>query len=487
MNTLTIALNLLIAQGLLGAFDVLFHHEMRAALPQQVSAATELRIHAVRSMLYGILFAGLAWFTWGGLWLGVLAGIILIEVLLTLWDFVVEDSSRLLPPSERVLHTILAINGGAIIALLCLQLPVWWTLPNNLIFVSHDWQSIVLSVLAFGVNVSGVRDGCAAHALRRRCNEAPRVHFVHAPQHILITGGTGFIGQILCRALLADGHELTLLVRNPLKAAYLFNGRVRSITTLDQLNPEICIDAVINLAGERIVGWRWTTARKQALITSRVDTTRALVEWIARARHKPRLMISASAVGYYGVQSQSDPTVLKEDTPGQPVFVSELCQHWEAAAREVSQYGIPLAVLRLGLVFGYQGVLPAMRAPFMFGIGGSIGEGRQVMSWVHIDDVLGVMAHLMNNTDPKQIQGVYNVTAPQPITQREFAHTLGRVWHRPSVFTTPAVLFRWLLGEQATLMLDGQRVAPAKLEHSGYRFLFPQLEVALQDLRSGVS
>ncbi|HEX9810777.1 MAG TPA: TIGR01777 family oxidoreductase [Burkholderiales bacterium] len=482
MNTLNIVLNLLVIQGVLGAFDTIYHHELRAALPQQPGAGLELRIHAIRSVLYGVVFAGLAWFAWGGVWLVVLGIIVLIEVVLTLWDFLVEDRTRLLPQSERVLHTVLAINSGAAFGLLCLHAPIWWALPTGLHPVFQGWQSVVLSVFAIGVAASGVRDAFANRALGRRLNQIANVRFDGPAKHVLITGGTGFIGQVLCRALLATGHEITLLTRDPIKCAYLFNGRARCVTQLTELDPATRVDVVINLAGERIVGPRWTEARRQALIASRVGTTRALVDWISKARTKPKLMISASAVGYYGVQAPDDTRTLSEDAAGQGVFVSELCQLWETAARAVTRHRVPLALLRLGLVFGHQGVLPGMRLPFMLGLGGPIGTGRQAMSWVHIDDVLGVIAHLMNS-DPARAAGVYNVTAPQTVTQADFARTLGRVWHRPSLLTMPGTLFRAVLGEQATLMLDGQRVYPTRLEQSGYRFLFPRLETALTNLR----
>jgi uncharacterized protein len=482
MNTLPLVLDLIIAQALLGAFDTLYHHELRAALPQQPSAALELKIHAGRSFVYGVLFVGLAWLVWGGVWLLLLAGMLLTEVVLTLWDFLVEDRSRILPPAERVLHTIMALNGGAAFALLCLFAPLWWKLASRLRFTTHGWQSLVLSVFAVGVVASALRDARAGSALRRRGRRTPDIRFAPAAQSLLITGGTGFIGQELCRALLADGHELTLLARDPLKTAYLFEGRVHCVTRLDDLDPGTRFDVVINLAGERILGPRWTPARRRKLIESRAGTTLALVDWIARATHKPRLMISASAVGYYGVQDPGDPSVLTETAPSQQDFVSGICQRWEEAARGVIRHGVPLAILRLGIVLGHQGALPMMRLPFLAGLGGRMGSGRQVVSWIHIEDVLGAIAHIMANPNARGVEAVYNLTAPQPVTQNEFARTLARVLHRPSLLPTPAGALRLILGEQAMLLLEGQRACPARLEEENYRFRFPQLETALRDL-----
>jgi uncharacterized protein (TIGR01777 family) len=314
----------------------------------------------------------------------------------------------------------------------------------------------------------------------------PNIKFAGGAQSLLITGGTGFIGQELCRALLADGHELTLLARDPSKAAHLFGGRVHCVTALNDadagLDPSSRFDVVINLAGERILGPRWTPARKRKLIESRVGMTRSLVDWIARATHKPRLMISASGVGYYGFQAQSDPTTLTESAASSADFVSELARQWEAAAQAVASHGVPLALLRLGVVLGHQGALPMMRLPFLAGVGGRLGSGRQVISWIHINDVLNAIAHIMGNPDSRCVVGVYNLTAPQAVSQNEFAKSLARVLHRPSLFPTPAALLRLILGEQAMLLLEGQRVSPARLEKEGYRFLFSQLEPALQDL-----
>jgi uncharacterized protein (TIGR01777 family) len=482
MNTLPLVLDLIIAQALLGAFDTLYHHELRAALPQQTSAALELKIHAGRSFVYGALFVGLAWLAWGGFWLLLLAAMLLSEVVLTLWDFLVEDRSRILPPAERVLHTIMALNGGAAFAFLCLFAPIWWRLPNRLQPTTHGWHSVVLSVLAVGVVVSAVRDARAGSALRRRGLRTSDIRFVPAAQSLLITGGAGFIGQELCRALLADGHELTLLARDPLKTAYLFEGRVNCVTRLDDLDPGTGFDVVINLAGERILGPRWTPVRRRKLIESRVGTTLALVDWIARATQKPRLLISASAVGYYGVQDPNDPAALTETAAGQADFVSGICRRWEDAAGGVTRHGVSLAILRLGIVLGHQGALPLMRLPFLAGLGGRMGSGRQVVSWIHIEDVLGAIAHIMANRNARGAEAVYNLTAPQPVTQNEFARTLARVLRRPSLLPMPAGALRLILGEQAMLLLEGQRACPTRLEEESYHFRFPKLETALRDL-----
>jgi len=264
-----------------------------------------------------------------------------------------------------------------------------------------------------------------------------------------------------------------------LKAAHQFQGKAHCVTTLDELAPDTEFDVVVNLAGERVLGPRWTKKRRARLVASRVYTTQAVVAWVARASHKPRLMISASAIGYYGVQRPDDRTALTEASERQPDFLSELCQSWEEAARGVMKHDVALAILRFGLVLGHQGALPRMRLPFKLGLGGPIGSGRQVVSWVHVEDTVGVIAWLMANTDS---QGIYNVTAPQAVTQREFAKALAGVLHRPAIATLPGVVVRCALGAQSMLLLEGQRVYPARLVQASYPFRFPKLEDALRDL-----
>ncbi|MGT2459212.1 TIGR01777 family oxidoreductase [Cupriavidus basilensis] len=485
----TVILNLLIVQGLMGAFDTVWHHELRCALPQQHNAAPELRLHAIRAVLYGVLFAGLAWFAWGGAWLVPLWAIIAIEILLTLRDFVVEDQTRSLPPSERVTHTVLAINGGVIFGLLAWHSQSWWQLPAGLHFNPQGWQSWVLSVFALGVAASGVRDALASRALAGRAGSVPVFDFAGAAtarcaQSFLLTGGTGFIGQALVRALLADGHRVTIWARNPRVASQLFDGRAACVGALAELDPATRFDVVVNLAGAPILGSRWSAARKRSLVESRVGTTRALTAWLASATHRPRLLINGSAVGYYGIQADDDLRERTEASAPQDIFASQLCREWEQAAQAVAGLGIPLAILRLGVVYGHQGALPAMMMPVRLGFGGPMGSGRQAQSWVHIDDVLGVIAWLCRGAAPASegAVAIYNLVAPETPTQVGLVRTAAAVLHRPAWMPTPAWPMRLALGEQATLLLDGLRAAPARLQQEGYAFRFPTLQLALEDL-----
>ncbi|MFP5392471.1 MAG: TIGR01777 family oxidoreductase [Gammaproteobacteria bacterium] len=481
MNTHTLALQLMAAQGCLGAFDTLYHHELTEALAHRHSARRELAIHALRAMLYSVLFIGLSSWEFHGWWAAVLIAVFAIEIVLTLWDFVIEDRSRLLPATERVTHTILAVNGGAFIALLALNAPAWFAQPTALVYHANGALGIFLALCGIGVGLSGVRDALAALDLKRRAQAEAAVqpiHFADQPSSVLVTGATGFIGQRLVRALVADGHHVMVLSRQPRAAAWLFDGRVECVASMADLPRSRRIDVVINLAGARILGWRWSDKRKAVLRASRVGLTRGLVEWIARAEHKPAMLLSASAIGYYGTQVRGDETALAEDAPAQPVFMSQLCREWEAAAHQAETYGVKVACMRFGLVLGTQGALPMMLLPIRFGAGGPLGDGRQWLSWIHVDDLIGAIAHVWRRGEA----GAYNFTAPECITQAQFARTAAGVLHRPCVLPTPGAPMRLLLGEQADLLLEGQRVVPTRLLSDGFRFRFPLLERALRNV-----
>lgn len=302
-----------------------------------------------------------------------------------------------------------------------------------------------------------------------------------AAQRFLVTGATGFIGRQLVSALLRDGRQVTVLTRDPAHAATLFDasGNVECVASMDQLPPSRRIDVVINLAGARILGWRWTAARRAALRRSRVALTAKLVDWIAKAEHKPALLLSGSAIGYYGVQPHGDATELTEAAPPQPVFMSDLCREWEAAAHGAEAHGVTVACMRFGLVLGRQGALPMLLLPIKLGLGGPLGGGRQWQSWIHVDDVIGAMAHLCRTGEG----GSYNFTAPESLTQAQFSRVAAGVLHRPYGFPTPGWPMRLALGEQADLLLEGQRVAPQRLLAGGFVFRYPQLAAALDSLR----
>ena len=367
------------------------------------------------------------------------------------------------------------MNGGACIMLLVLNSPNWFTQPTALVWQWHGALSVFLALCGVGVGVSSLRDGFAALALSRRgvleaASQLP--DFGAAKRSFLVTGATGFIFQKLVRALLRDGQRVTVLTRQARQAAWLFEGQVDCIGSMDQLPTSRRVDVIVNLAGARVLGWRWTEARRAALRKSRVELTASVVAWIARAEHKSGLLLSASAIGYYGNQARGDDSVLTENAPPQPIFMSDLCREWEQAAGQASAHGVRVALMRIGVVLGMQGALPMMLMPIKIGLGGPLGGGAQWQSWIHVDDVINAIAHLCRSGG----EGAYNFTAPESIRQAEFSQVAARVLGRPYGIRTPGFPMRLALGEQADLLLEGSRVAPARLSAAGFTFSHPRLE-----------
>lgn len=308
------------------------------------------------------------------------------------------------------------------------------------------------------------------------------LHFGTPGQTVLVTGATGFVGRQLVAALLADGQRVIAMSRDTARAARQLGGGVRCVMTATELPATEQVDVVVNLAGARILGPRWTKKRQAALRASRVALTHRVVDWIAQAHVKPRLMLSASAIGYYGVQPCDAAVPLTEDSPPQPVFMSQLCQEWELAARRAAQYGVQVATTRFGLVLGHRGALPAMLMPVRLGVGGPLGGGRQQLSWIHVADVLRAQAWLAQRSERENVDGAWNFTAPECVTQRDFVGTAARLLRRPAILPTPGWPVRLLLGEQADLLLEGQCVVPERLLREGFAFRYPALREALGDL-----
>ncbi|MDZ4201519.1 MAG: TIGR01777 family oxidoreductase [Gallionella sp.] len=294
---------------------------------------------------------------------------------------------------------------------------------------------------------------------------------------ILVTGGTGLIGRALCRALSADGHQITVLSRKPETVAAKCGEHVQAIATLDEWHAERRFDAVINLAGEPIADKAWSEARKRVLRDSRVALTERLVARIADARHKPAVLLSGSAVGYYGACGDTE---VDETAPAGADFPAQLCLAWEQAAERASASGVRVCLLRTALVLSRDGgLLARMLPPFRFGLGARLGDGRQWMSWVHINDYVAMVLALLRSSD---VQGAYNMAAPYPVTNADFTATLARVLGRPAVAAAPPGMLRLALGERAGMLLEGQRLVSLKIEKLGYRFQYSVLENALRDL-----
>ncbi len=304
--------------------------------------------------------------------------------------------------------------------------------------------------------------------------------------HVLITGGTGLIGTALAKALLADGHGVTILTRQ--RNPRLSEGAVAQLW--DGKTPEDWghlvneVDAVVNLAGENIAGQgllpgRWTVSRKEVIRQSRIGAGLALAQAIADATKPPAVLVQASGIGYYGT---SDDEPIDEEAPAGTDFLATLAVDWEASTRPVEDKGVRRVVIRTGAVLSTSGgALPKLLLPYQMYVGGPAGSGRQFMPWIHIDDEVNAIRFLIEQSTA---QGAFNLCAPSPVTNREFGNTLGRVMHRPSLLPVPAFVLHMLLGEVADLVLEGQRAFPKRLQSLGYEFRFAELEPALRDLLS---
>ncbi|MFM2343545.1 MAG: hypothetical protein RLZZ210_153 [Pseudomonadota bacterium] len=296
---------------------------------------------------------------------------------------------------------------------------------------------------------------------------------------ILITGGTGLIGRAICKELAILGHEITVLSRNPNSVAEKCGKNIKAIKSLDEYTPDVIFDAIINLAGEPIVDKPWTDSRKNSLWDSRITLTEKIVDKIGQAYTKPNVLLSGSAIGFY---PNLDTKIINESTqPSNDLhFGVKICIEWEKSALKANNLGVRVCNLRTGLVMAKDGgVLQKMLLPFKLGLGSSIGNGMQYMSWIHIDDYVKIIKLLLEN---QNAVGAYNMVAPNPVTNKEFTKTLAQVLKRPAIFFTPTFLIKLLLGQRAYLLLDSQRIVPHKLQELGYKFEYPNLFDALDNL-----
>ncbi|HKR78072.1 MAG TPA: TIGR01777 family oxidoreductase [Nitrospira sp.] len=298
--------------------------------------------------------------------------------------------------------------------------------------------------------------------------------------HIILTGGSGFIGRALCRALSGKGHRITVLTTHGRTASQVFGPSVTAVqwNGRDGGAWEKSLegaDAVVNLAGAPIADGRWTNARKRLLTESRVQLTRCLVEAISQRSAKPRVLISASGIGFYG---PNDDALLTETSPRGDGFLAELCVEWEREAGRASDFGTRVVLLRTGMVLERDGgALPKMLLPFRLFVGGPIMPGTQWVSWIHRDDHVRLIEWALATPT---VSGPINAVAPEPERMQAFCATLGRVLHRPSWLPVPEPVLSLGLGELGTVMTTGQRVSPEKALHGGYMFKYPTLELALR-------
>jgi hypothetical protein len=298
--------------------------------------------------------------------------------------------------------------------------------------------------------------------------------------NVLIIGGTGFIGSALTRSLTGQGCEVTVLSRKPESVEKICGSGIKALNNLNQLKPDDTYQVIINLAGAPVFDVRWSDARKQIIRDSRIKLTKQLVECMARMTVKPELLISGSAIGYYGDQGD---TVLTEQSATSPDFSQRLCADWENEAKKAEQSGIRVCLIRTGLVLaGGGGLLQRMLPPFRLGLGGQLGNGKQWMSWVHRQDWIAIARLMIADSS---MQGAYNATAPNPVTNSEFTRTLAHCLKRPALLPVPAWLLKFLLGEMSELVLGSQRVMPERLIAQGFRFQYTDISSALNQALGG--
>jgi len=296
--------------------------------------------------------------------------------------------------------------------------------------------------------------------------------------NILITGGTGFVGNELRTMLLKEGHNLVIVTRSPKKYENENAKNQRFISWEDDLVSEMeKMNAVVNLAGENIFGQRWTEDVKKRIMDSRVQTTERLVEAMKNAESRPEVFVSASASGYYGNRGDD---ILTESEPASDDFLARVCVEWEEASHEAKDLGIRVVNPRIGIVLEKGGgALEKMVPAFQCFVGGPIGNGEQYMSWVHRTDLCEAIIFPINN---KEINGPYNVNSPNPVTMNEFSETLGNIMNRPSIFRVPRFALDVILGEAAKPVTDSIRMQPKELQVAGFDFRFGDLEEALSDI-----
>jgi uncharacterized protein len=294
---------------------------------------------------------------------------------------------------------------------------------------------------------------------------------------ILISGASGLVGSALVRSLNNNGHSLILLTRSPESTKRLFpEMETRSWDFVTPLNSLPEIDYAIHLAGEPIFAKRWSAHQKEILRSSRIVSTRELVNALKKLTPRPTGFLSASAIGFYG--DRGDEVIDEQSAPGND-FLATLCRDWEKEALAASAVGIRTVCLRTGIVLAEKGgALGKMLPPFKLGLGGPIGRGKQWMSWIHIDDEIGLIKHALTNT----FEGPMNLTAPDPVTNQSFSKALGEAVHRPAVLPTPALALKVMLGEVADVLTSSQRVVPRVAEKTRYSFKYPDLRAALKAL-----
>lgn len=475
---------LMAVQALLGGFDNLWHHELHAKLPQRRAARRELALHATREGSYGVVFAALAWTQWHGVLALLLGALLLAEVGVTLADFLEEDRTRQLPPFERVLHTVLALTYGLFLAALAPHLVDWARQPAGIAWTPHGLVSWVFSACSAGLFAWSARNAIAVRTLGRAPEPAAAAALRHDDRilpAVLVTGATGFVGSALVEQLRRDERRVIVLARDLLQARAQFGAGVWVVDRLDAIPSETVIDAVVNLAGARVLGLPWTRARRAVLLRSRTEVTAAVVGLMRRLQQRPRVLVSASAVGFYGATPGGAFDPCDECAPARPgQFQSDLCAAVEHEARRAEALGVRVVRMRFGVVLGRgDGAYPMLALSARLGLGAVLGSGRQPAPWIHLDDAVGLLRFALADGG---LAGPVNAVSPATPTQAAFARALAASFGRRVHLRVPHAALRRPLGEMAELLLEGQNAVPAAALAAGYRFRHPTLQGALAAL-----
>ena len=302
-------------------------------------------------------------------------------------------------------------------------------------------------------------------------------------ERVIVTGATGFIGKALCFRLAGEGYEVIALTRSLEKGKKLFANQATAArwdgkTAQDWLDFADGALAIVNLAGENIGSGRWTPRKKQSILQSRLDAGRAVVEAVKSVEKKPKVVIQASAIGCYG--SRADELIDEDSSRGEG-FLAGVVKEWEFSTQEVESLDVRRVIIRSGVVLGREGgAFLRLLKPFRFFAGGPLGSGRQWFSWIHLADELSAIIFLLKRDD---LKGIFNLTAPQSLVQKDLAYLLGKILRRPSWIPVPGFMLRLFLGEMAEdMLLVSQRVAPRRLLEAGFSFRYPQMELALQEI-----
>lgn len=303
---------------------------------------------------------------------------------------------------------------------------------------------------------------------------------------VAVTGATGFVGSRLVEKLTEQGDRTIVLTRSPQRGQNRFPASRFPTLEIVEYHPQKSgnwqeriagCDGVVNLAGEPIANERWTPQVKQKILLSRVEGTQKIVEAIANANPKPKVLVNSSAVGYYGT---SETATFDETSPPGDDFLARVCKLWEAEAQKVTESGVRLAIVRTGIVIGNGGAIAKMLTPFKLFIGGPLGSGQQWFSWIHREDLVNLILECLKRPD---LNGTFNATAPNPVRMNQLCQTLGEVLNRPSWLPVPGFILELLLGDGAQVVLKGQQVLPKATQETGFQYQYPTLKAALETLR----